>query len=234
MSSQGEFPADSQRATGMISKKSPIKKSAKSAGKGNRSDQQINSAKLIHAAATLFEKSDGPVSLADVARQADVSIATAYRHFESADEALNAYRRDISNRLCEFSLSQKSNGLVLFDSICGYWVDLVLERGAALVHCRSSEGYLARLRASEAYLTGQAAALRRPIEEIVTSLGVAELDGIDDEAAFLWNILFDPREVFDLRDTLGLEPLQITRRLVSAFRAALLGWATARMSESNA
>ncbi|MEU2748442.1 hypothetical protein ABZ613_19595 [Streptomyces collinus] len=78
---------------------------------------------------------------------------------------------------------------------------------------------------------GQAEALARPIRELVAIIGVGELDGVEDEAAFLWNVLFDPREIFDLRDTLALSPAQITHRLVSAFRGALLGWATARLTE---
>ncbi|MFF7644855.1 hypothetical protein [Streptomyces canus] len=58
-----------------------------------------------------------------------------------------------------------------------------------------------------------------------------ETSGSFPWAAFLWNVLFDPREIFDLRDTLALSPTQITHRLVSAFRGALLGWATARLTE---
>lgn len=196
-----------------------------------RRDQQLNNAKLIQAAAELFERSEQPISLADIARQADVSVATAYRHFESADDALSAYRRDIGGKFRDHSLQQPGLGLALLESVCGYWVDLILAEGAALVHRRSPEGFLARYRADEPYLEGQAQALDRPIRELVVILGVGELAGVDDEAAFLWNVLFDPREIFDLRDTLGLSPAQITHRLVSAFRGALLGWATARLTE---
>ncbi|KMS73384.1 hypothetical protein ACM01_19305 [Streptomyces viridochromogenes] len=197
-----------------------------------RRDQQLNNAKLIQAAAELFERSEQPISLADIARQADVSVATAYRHFESADEALSAYRRDIGGKFRDYSLQQPSRGLALLESVSGYWVDLILAEGAALVHRRSPEGFLARYKADEPYLEGQAEALARPIRELVVILGVSELAGVDDEAAFLWNVLFDPREIFDLRDTLGLPPAQITHRLVSAFRGALLGWATAQLTES--
>ncbi|WSQ14016.1 TetR/AcrR family transcriptional regulator [Streptomyces sp. NBC_01231] len=196
-----------------------------------RRDQQLNNAKLIQAAAELFERSEQPISLADIARQADVSVATAYRHFESADDALSAYRRDIGSKFREYSLKQRSLGLALLESVCGYWVDLVLAEGAALVHRRSSEGFLARYKADEPYLEGQAEALARPIRELVVILGVSELAGVEDEADFLWNVLFDPREIFDLRDTIGLSPAQITHRLVSAFRGSLLGWATARLTE---
>ena len=196
-----------------------------------RRDQQLNNTKLIQAAAELFERSEQPISLADIARRADVSVATAYRHFESADDALSAYRRDITGKFRDYSLGQSSYGLALLESVCGYWVELILAEGAALVHRRSPEGFLARYKADESYLEGQAEALARPIRELVLILGVSELAGIEDEAAFLWNVLFDPREIFDLRDTLALPPAQITRRLVSAFRGALLGWVTARLGE---
>ncbi|MEU0108851.1 MULTISPECIES: TetR/AcrR family transcriptional regulator [unclassified Streptomyces] len=196
-----------------------------------RKDQRENNTKLIQAAAELFERCRQPISLADIARQANVSVATAYRHFESADDALSAYRRGIGGKFRDYSLEQPGNGLLLLERVCGYWVELILAEGAALVHRRSSEGFLARHKADEPYLKGQAEALARPIRELVAILGVSELAGVEEEAAFLWNVLFDPREIFDLRETLALSPAQITHRLVSAFRGALLGWATARLTE---
>jgi hypothetical protein len=41
---------------------------------------------------------------------------------------------------------------------------------------------------------------------------------------FLWNVLFDPREIFDLIETLGLNPEDTARRLVATLVAALKGW----------
>jgi AcrR family transcriptional regulator len=197
-----------------------------------RSDQQQNNERLIRAAAYLFEHSEGSISLADIAKQAEVSVATAYRHFDSVDEALSAYRRDIGFRFRDFSVARQESGLPLMEAVSAFWVDLVLEDGAALVHRRSQEGFLARYRVRKPYMSGQIDALARPLREVVSVLGLADVPDIEDEAAFLWNILFDPREIFDLHETLRLAAPQITRRLFAAFRGALAGWATARMSES--
>ncbi|MCU1527960.1 MAG: transcriptional regulator [Frondihabitans sp.] len=196
-----------------------------------RSDQQQNNERLIQAAAALFERSEGSISLADIAKEANVSVATAYRHFDSVDDALHAYRRDIGIRFAEFSFEQKSSGLVLLEAVNGFWVELVLDKGAALVHRRSAEGFLSRYTQREEYMVGQIDALERPLREITELLGLESVPGIHDEAAFLWNILFDPREIFDLRTTVGLNSVQISRRLTGAFRGALSGWAAAKTSE---
>jgi hypothetical protein len=41
---------------------------------------------------------------------------------------------------------------------------------------------------------------------------------------FLWNILFDPREILDLINTVGLTKQQASERLVAALCGALKGW----------
>lgn len=196
-----------------------------------RSDQQHNNESLIQAAAYLFEHSEGSISLADIAKQANVSVATAYRHFDSVDGALAAYRRDIGLRFCAFSLEQTSSGLALLNAVCAFWVELVLDKGRALVHRRSHEGFLVRYRRRESYMAGQIDALQRPLRETLDVLGIERADGVVDEAAFLWNILFDPREIFDLEECLGLDADRISHRLVAAFRGALMGWATAKAAE---
>ncbi len=45
-----------------------------------------------------------------------------------------------------------------------------------------------------------------------------------DEGLFLWNILFDPREIFDLLSTMGLSEDDVARRLTSTVCAAFRGW----------
>lgn len=196
-----------------------------------RSDQQQNNQRLIQAAALLFTRSEGSISLADVAKEANVSIATAYRHFESVDDILTTYRREIGHRFRDFSKAQKSGGFVLLEDVSAFWVKLVLDHGAALVHRRSHRGFLARYLQHEEYMSGQIEALDRPLREMTLLLGIDAVPGVHDEAAFLWNILFDPREIFDLHSTLDLSSDQISRRLVHAFRGALSGWTSAKQSE---
>ncbi|MFC6354592.1 TetR/AcrR family transcriptional regulator [Luethyella okanaganae] len=187
-----------------------------------RSDTERNRRRLIKAAAHLVARRGSAVRMIDVAERAEVSTATAYRHFGSVDEILAQFRYDVGLRLLEFSQKSESSGLDLLKGVCEYWVKLVVKHGGAMVHTRSDEGYLARLRAGAAYLTVQADALLPAISQASEEMGI---DDPGDEALFLWNILFDPREIFDLLRTVGLTEQQAAQRLFSAFCGALREWA---------
>lgn len=164
------------------------------------------------------------MKMADVAERAEVSTATAYRHFGSVDEVLAQFRFEVGERLLAFSRAQDTHGVALLAAVSQQWVDLVVKHGGAMVHTRSDEGYLARLRSGATYLTVQADALLGPLAEAADELGIPDPG---DEGLFLWNILFDPREIFDLLDTVGLDKEAAGRRLVAALCGALRGWAGA-------
>lgn len=187
---------------------------------GLRTDTQRSRALLISAAGSLFGAGTA-ASMAEVAASAGISTATAYRHFASVDEVLAAYRFEVGRELLEFSLAQKTQGQELLDAVCRKWVQLVVRHGGSMIHTRSAEGYLARVRQGAYYLTVQTEALRRPLEEVAGELGTAPQD---DTALFLWNVFFDPREIFDLIHSVGLTPEQASDRLVRTFTAALRGW----------
>lgn len=186
-----------------------------------RSDTRRNRKQLIRAAAKLFAETDGPVSMTEIAREAEVSPATAYRHFTSVEEILTEFRHGVGEALYEFSTNQRTTGVDLLKSVSSEWIRLVVKHGAAMVHTRSSEGYLHRLRGGAEYLTVQASALKRPIQEATAERGLPDLG---DEAMFFWNILFDPREIFDLLNTLQLTQQEVADRLVESFLCALQGW----------
>lgn len=187
-----------------------------------RSDTQRNRRQLVKAAGKLYAKSRGPVSMTDLAREAEISPATAYRHFASVEEVLAAFRFGVGEKLRDFSLAQTASGLELLEAVSGHWVGLVIKHGGAMVHTRSGEGYLARLRTGAYYLTVQAEALERPLREACDELGLPPLG---DEAMFLWNILFDPREIFDLLNTVGMSREEVAAKLTAAFRGAVAAWA---------
>lgn len=189
-----------------------------------RSDTERNRRRLIKSAAFLVSRHGSSVKMADVAERAEVAAATAYRHFGSVDEILAEYRFDVGLRLLEFSQKSEQSGVALLSAVSGEWVRLVVKHGGAMVHTRSEQGYLARLRSGARYLTVQAEALARPISEAASELGLADPG---DEGMFLWNILFDPREIFDLLNTIGLTKEQVTTRLVAAFCGCLRGWENA-------
>jgi AcrR family transcriptional regulator len=193
-----------------------------------RSDTRRNRKHLIKAAGELYASAAGPVNMVDLAKHAEISTATAYRNFASVAEVLQAYRYEVGLHLRDFSFKQDLKGLELLDAVSRKWVSLVVKSGAAMVHTRSPEGYLARLRQGAEYLQVQADALERPLREATEELGLGDLG---DEAMFLWNILFDPREIFDLINTMGLTKDRAAALLMSTLRGALTGWAEGRKQE---
>lgn len=190
-----------------------------------RSDTERNRRRLVKAAAYLVARRGSTVKMADVAERAEVSTATAYRHYGSVDDILAQFRYEVGERLREFSAKQEIHGVALLAAVSQHWVDLVVKHGGAMVHTRSDEGYLARLRSGATYLTVQADALLGPLAEAAEELGISDPG---DEGLFLWNILFDPREIFDLLETVGLDKEAVGRRLVAALCGALQGWDASR------
>ncbi|GMA29835.1 TetR/AcrR family transcriptional regulator [Arenivirga flava] len=186
-----------------------------------RSDTERNRRHLLRAAGELDWWSGAPVRMSDIAERAGVSAATAYRHFSSVADLFAAYRTEVGEQLRAYSRSLPDAGQRWLYLVCEEWVRLVLAHGVVMVHTRSDDGYLRRLRSGAGYLTAQAEALHEPIRSAARELDIADPG---DVGLFLWNILFDPREVFDLRDTELLDGDQITGRLVGAFVGALHGW----------
>ena len=190
------------------------------AGRPMRSDTERNRKNLIQAGARLFEHAENPISLAEIAAEAGVSVATAYRQFTSVEEVLNAYRHEVGQLLLDFSLSQSCAGLQKLENISRHWIKLVRENGAAMVPMRNRRGYLERLWEGADYLKVQADALRPALRE---AMGEMDLPDIGDKAIFL----FDPREIFDLLDTVGLTEKQVGTQLMSVLIGGLRGFATA-------
>ena len=116
---------------------------------------------------------EGPnVRMSDVAERAEVSLATAYRHFSSVDEALVQYRMDAGLKLYAHSVSSEARGLELLKDVSDYWITLVLCHGRVMVTTRSREGFLKRLRSGARYLTVAADALDEPIRQAAAELGL--------------------------------------------------------------
>jgi AcrR family transcriptional regulator len=62
-----------------------------------RADGERNRAQLIAAAKRVFAEKGAAASLEQVAREADVSIATLYRHFPTRDELISAvYQQEVT------------------------------------------------------------------------------------------------------------------------------------------
>ncbi len=186
-----------------------------------RSDTERNRRLLVRAAADLVARDGESVKMSDVAERAGLSLATAYRHFGSVEEALVQFRFDVGMKLYAFSATSDAEGIALLQAVSEHWVRLVQKHGRAMVSTRSREGYLKRLRAGTRYLSVAADAMAEPIRRAAAELGIPDPG---DEGMFLWNILFDPREIFDMLETLEMTPEQVADKLVATFCGAVLGW----------
>ena len=72
--------------------------------------------------------------------------------------------------------------------------------------------------------------MARPLSEACAELGI-KIGG--EEALFLWNQIFDPRDVLDLMESLGLSRAAVTEKLTGALIGALKGWTTDRHPEAG-
>ncbi|WP_433479296.1 TetR/AcrR family transcriptional regulator [Spirillospora sp. CA-142024] len=186
-----------------------------------RSDTERNYRMLLRVAEEMLAHSDETVTLTQIAKEANIAPATAYRYFGSLDGLVTAFRVEVNRELMAFSEDCDAEGLDLLAAVCRRWVDLVDEHGHAMAQVRSREGYLTRLRAAVPDIASQAAAMRRPLAEAGRALGVPDAG---DEALHLWNVLYDPRDILDLRATLGLSIDELAARLFSVLCAALTAW----------
>lgn len=186
-----------------------------------RSDTERNRRRLINAASRLVGRRGGGVKMTEIAAAAEVSTATAYRHFTSVDDILTVFRHEVGAKLRDFAGVQTSTGVELLHLVSAEWVRLVVKHGHAMVQTRSDTGYLARLRNGAEYLTVQADALQPCLDSAAAELGIS---APGDLGLFVWNILFDPREIFDLLNTVGLTEEEVVDRLVGACCGALSGW----------
>lgn len=66
-----------------------------------RADARRNRERLLAAARLLFAERGADVSLAAVAREAGVGVGTAYRHFPTQEELVQAVYRDEVTRICD-------------------------------------------------------------------------------------------------------------------------------------
>lgn len=168
------------------------------------------------------------VTMNTIAEHAGLSVATAYRHFPSLESIFEAYMFDVAQELRAYSLALDTPGAHQLPLVARKWVDLCLVHGPATVHMRSRRGYLERLHRGADYLLTLRDALLRPIVQAGESHGLTLDPETEERALFLWNILFDPREILDLHTEMGLTAAQCAEQLLAAFEGALPNWASVR------
>jgi len=177
---------------------------------------------LLQAAGEILRTCPADVSMPMIARLANLSTATAYRYFPSLNDLLNDYLHGVIIRLRDYSHDSRVRGPALFEDVVGEWMRLLGLYGPAMVQLRSRTGLLARLRAEDAVIASVRDAWERPIRAVMRGEEIPE--PYFEAALFLYNVLFDPREILDLIQS-GLASAEVRQRLVAAYKGALRAWA---------
>lgn len=195
------------------------------AGRPLRKDTKRNQRRLMEAVSELAREEPGKLTMQAIADRAEIGTATAYRYYPTLDAVLSAYVLSTVEQLRRFCEESPLEGRELFDALLTKWLELLDEHGPVMVHLRSRRGFLERLHAGNDVIQSVASSLTRPLLGLLDDLELPR-DQIEN-ALFLWNIIFDPREIHDLRIETGLPREAIASRLTAAYIGALRGWAAA-------
>jgi AcrR family transcriptional regulator len=188
-----------------------------------RRDSVASRQRLLAATGRLLARGERPRNLQQVAAEAGLAAATAYRHFESLDAALQAYAHFTIVSMQQFAAEQEATGSELLRILSTEWVRLIRERGPAMVHLRSPDGFLHRRRSGDRLITDTCTYLEPAVRGILAEIGLPA-DALE-YALFLWNVMFDPREVLDLLYTLGWPGDVLVDRLMASYFPALRAFA---------
>lgn len=178
----------------------------------------------MEAVRAVARNEPGELTMQTVAGHAGIGLATAYRHYPTVDDLLAAYSIAVVAEIGRFGAESALNGRRLFVACVERWVELLDEHGSALIQLRSRHGFLDRLRSGDEAIRAVQAAWRRPVHELLDDLDVPTVEL--DHALFLWNTIFDPREIDDLRTQTVLTSEEVVTQLISAYAGALRGWAS--------
>ena len=195
---------------------------AKGRNLGKRVDSRATRRKLLVALRRLLDHGHADVTLQTVAEEAGVSTATAYRYFGSAEEAVLAYILEFPDEVAAAFVEREheEGGLARLALWCRTWIELVDEGwGSSLVYLRSPEGFLARRADGEAVISAVCRHVEPLMSEALEELGLSP--SALDVALFLWNAIFDPREILDLRRTLRWTRARIEHGLWAMFLGSL-------------
>lgn len=187
-----------------------------------RSDARRNRRRLLEATGEVLRSEPQRASMPLIAERAGLSVATAYRYHSSLEELLNTYLHGVIVTLRDYSHDSTRAGKALFEDVVREWVRLLRTYGTAMVQLRAREGFLRRLRENDVVISTVRDAWERPIRSTMRDLGVPDEEF--DYALFLYNLMFDPREILDLLDA-GLDEPTVITRLTATYYAALRGWA---------
>lgn len=188
-----------------------------------RSDSRATHARLIEATGRLLEERQNlSFNIPDVAREAGVSAATVYRYFHSIEEAIETYISGFVDDFVSARLArpdEELEGALGLYTIGEDYVKTADRWGPGMIHVRSPIGFLARRRAGDRIIVTVSDLASEVIISGMEELGL-ELRDLDF-ALLLWNDIFDPREIAELRSVQKWSVEEVSDRLTSAFIGAI-------------
>jgi AcrR family transcriptional regulator len=194
---------------------------------GQRADAQDNRRRLIEATGRLLARR-GSLTLTELAAEAGVSRSTTYRNFPTPTTAIESFiddfLNDFENAVAANATVDQSDRLGRLTDLCTAWGNLVEQRSHALVHVRSTEGFLARVRRGDPIIGRIHRIVRATIDDTISRGGLPAID--PDYAVFLWNLLLDPRELLDLAEHNNQNLRWATQQLTSDYLLVLQATAT--------
>jgi AcrR family transcriptional regulator len=107
-----------------------------------RADAQRNRDKILAAARTAFADTDAEISMAEIARRADVGMATLYRNFPGRRELLEALYTDEVDAVCEAatSIHAETPGAVLIAWLHRFFVFITSKHPVATELLKTVQG----------------------------------------------------------------------------------------------
>lgn len=161
-----------------------------------RKDVARNNRAILKAAGEIIQVDPSSLTIQAVAERSELSVPTVYRYYASADALLGSYMVEVDAQIRDFSHDCDAPGAQLFDDVLAEWGRIVEVYGPGLVQIRSRRGFLERLSSGDTAINLVREAWERPIRRLLRA------NRIDDEyflsALFLFNMMFDPRELLDL------------------------------------
>ncbi|WP_196814411.1 TetR/AcrR family transcriptional regulator [Nocardia sp. BMG111209] len=186
-----------------------------------RSDAQRSRVLLVGAVGSLLTAGRVGFSVPELAAEAGVGVATAYRHFPTPQDAMQAFHRRAIEQLLE-AFGAIGDGLApaeRFRRVCRTWVEQATQWGAAIRYIRSSQGFVERLAAGDESIVALHDTLAGVLDALARDGRSAEPD--IGYAVLLWITIFDERVVYDLTEHRHWSIDEATDRLTRAVAGAL-------------
>ncbi|MEY8570231.1 TetR/AcrR family transcriptional regulator [Brevibacterium linens] len=186
-----------------------------------RKDVVRNNRAILKAAGEMIREDPDSLNIHAVAEKAGLSVPTVYRYYPSAEAILGRYMIEVDAQIRDFSHECDICGPELFDAVLAEWGEIIAVYGPGLVQIRSRRGFFERLDIGDEAMEIVRSAWERPIRRLMAAHGINDVYFYN--ALFVFNMMFDPREMLDLTRR-GLTMTETLEVLKDGYIGALKGW----------